>query len=303
MQQSSPSIPELTPHSGQQPEVDPFDPATFVAFDDKLPHGQRWSRWADVGDLRKGPEPRPDWLITTEAIDSDLGTLKSGKEATCFLLERRAFVLGSDPADAPWVIMVGKCYRQPEHTMFHRRAIYTEGRGVRNTRDRRAMAKNTSHGQLQTAEHWANAEWSALVRLWTIGVPVPYPVMIDGIELIMEYICDSDGTAALRLAQRRPSLENLAELWRQLTEAMVSMTEVGMVHGDLSPYNLLVADPDSSQPRLVIIDVPQLVDLTANPNGFDLLHRDCVNVTSWFKRRGLTVEADELFAELIGHAL
>ena len=91
----------------------------------------------------------------------------------------------------------------------------------------------------------------------------------------------------------------LASAWDQLVDAMATMTQAGLVHGDLSPYNMLLAGD-----RLVIIDVPQLVDLIANPQGFDLLHRDCRNVASWFVRRGLgTPEtADELFAQLMATA-
>jgi RIO kinase 1 len=80
------------------------------------------------------------------------------------------------------------------------------------------------------------------------------------------------------------------------------MTGLGVVHGDLSPYNTLVAGADRLQPRLVIIDVPQLVDLVANPNAIDFLHRDCTNMAQWFTTKGHPVDADELLADLLGHA-
>ena len=282
---------------------DRFGSLTYLAHDDLAPD-ERWSRWNDLDDLATGPEPRPDWVITGEAIDTDLGTLKSGKEATCYLLQRTGFGYlpdGSPLPDPPSVIMVGKVYRTSEHSHFHRKASYLEGRTVRNTRDRRAMAKGSSYGQQVSAATWAQAEWSALVRLWRLGVPVPYPVQLDDLEICMELITDADGTPADRLVQARPGPDALADTWRQLHDAMITMVRAGLVHGDLSPYNLLLADP-ATQPRLVIIDVPQLVDLAANPGGFDLLHRDCANVVTWFVRRGLDLDAEEVFADLVAQA-
>ncbi|AQX15801.1 MULTISPECIES: RIO1 family regulatory kinase/ATPase domain-containing protein [Tessaracoccus] len=77
---------------------------------------------------------------------------------------------------------------------------------------------------------------------------------------------------------------------------------VHLVHGDLSPYNTLVAGIDDDEPRLVIIDVPQLVDLASNPYAFDYLHRDCTNMADWFTRAGLAVDPDDLLGEVLAHA-
>ncbi len=269
-----------------------FDDLTFDPTSEPGP-GQRWSTWNAVQAGCHGPEPRPDWVITADAaIDTDLGGIKSGKEADCFLLERAV------PGDDLRAMMVGKRYRDADHRLFHRNSTYTEGRRGRNSRDARAAAKKTGYGRQVSAGQWAAAEWSALNRLWQLGLPVPYPVQIDGTEILMELI-EVDGDIAPRLADTRPGPDVLATAWDQLVEAMVTMTQAGLVHGDLSPYNMLLAGD-----RLVIIDVPQLVDLVANPQGFDLLHRDCRNVASWFVRRGLgTPEtADELFAQLVATA-
>lgn len=265
-----------------------FDPTTEPG------DGQRWSTWNAIQAGCHGPEPRPSWVITADAaIDTDLGAIKSGKEADCYLLERA--VPGDDDQRA---LMVGKRYREADHRLFHRNSTYTEGRRTRNSRDARAAAKKSDYGRQVSAGQWAAAEWGALNRLWMLGLPVPYPVQIDGTEILMELI-ESDGAVAPRLAETRPEPALLATVWDQLVEAMATMTQAGVVHGDLSPFNMLLADE-----RLVIIDVPQLVDLVANPQGLDLLHRDCRNVSSWFVRRGLGTPdvADELFAQLMASA-
>lgn len=276
----------------------PADPGTdpqfffdYVAYDD-LGDGQRWSTWLDVEPLSRGPEPRPDWVVTSQgAIDTDLGILKTGKEADVFLLER------ADPHDpAQSVVMAAKRYRSPEHRSFHRSATYTEGRSMKRSRDERAIKRKSTFGREVAAGEWAISEWSALVRCWGLGLPVPYPVQIDGTELLMEWIT-VDGDTAPRLAQTRPDRNLLASYFDQLRDALATLVQAGLVHGDLSAYNILAAGD-----RLVIIDLPQIVDLVGNAAGFDFLLRDCTNVCEWFRRRGLEVDAQELFGDLMAHA-
>jgi RIO kinase 1 len=257
--------------------------------------GRRWSTWLSVEPLCRGPEPRPDWVVTSQAaIDTELGVLKTGKEADAFLLHR-----GVPDSDAVGesVVMVAKRYRGTEHRDFNRSTAYVEGRKVRNTRDRRAMAKGTSYGRAVAAGQWAWAEWQALVRCHELGLAVPYPVQIDGTELLMEWVTSADGETAPRLAQTRPGPELLASYFEQLRDAMATLVQHQLVHGDLSPYNVLAADD-----RLVIIDLPQMIDLIGNPNGFDFLLRDCTNVCGWFRQKGLDVDENDLFAELMAHA-
>ena len=93
----------------------------------------------------------------------------------------------------------------------------------------------------------------------------------------------------------------MVSLYDQLLAAMRTMTAMGIVHGDLSPYNTLVADLDVS-PRLVIIDVPQVVELASNPHAIEFLQRDCANMAHWFTSRGFGVDEGELFADLLGYA-
>ncbi|HET7356217.1 MAG TPA: RIO1 family regulatory kinase/ATPase [Nocardioidaceae bacterium] len=253
---------------------------------------QRWSTWLDVEPLCRGPEPRPDWVVTSQAaLDTELGVLKTGKEADVFLLER---AVPGDPEQA--TVMAAKRYRSEEHRTFHRSTAYTEGRRTRNSRDARAMAKKTAHGREVAAGQWASAEWQTLSLLWSAGVPVPYPVQIDGTEILMELV-HVDGAAAPRLAQTRPTGDLLASYFQQLRDAMAELARLGLAHGDLSPYNILAAED-----RLVIIDLPQAVDIVANPTGLDFLMRDCRNVCHWFNARGLDVDEDDLFAEVLAAA-
>nr|MBA2456141.1 serine/threonine protein kinase [Nocardioidaceae bacterium] len=164
-------------------------------------------------------------------------------------------------------------------------------------RDARALAKKTAHGRAVAAGQWAIAEFDALSRLWSAGVSVPYPVQIDGTELLMELIA-VDGEPARRLAQTRPPRNMLVDYFAQLRDAMMTLARHGWAHGDLSAYNVL-AQGD----RLVLIDLPQVVDLVGNPQGLDFLQRDCHNVCSWFTARGLEVDEHELFGELLATAL
>ena len=265
---------------------------SFLPVDEALRDDQRWSTWLTIERGARGPEPRPDWVVTDDsAIDTELGVLKTGKEADVFLVERAS---STHPDRA--TVMAAKRYRSAEHRSFRRSAVYTEGRRVRDSRDMRAMAKGTAHGRAVAAGQWAAAEWDALCSLWSAGVPVPYPVQVDGTEILMEYV-SVDGAAAPRLAQMRPDPALRDRWFDQLREAMAVLARRHLAHGDLSPYNVLAAGE-----RLVIIDLPQVIDIVGNPRGLDLLMRDCTNVCSWFRARGADVDEHELFGELVAQA-
>jgi RIO kinase 1 len=255
---------------------------------------QRWSTWPAITPSQRGPEPWPDWVVTSAgAIDTELGVVKTGKEADLHLIER--FAPGLTPADEPLqrTVLAAKRYRTTDHRDFHRSSEYQEGRRTRRSRDTRALEKGSAYGRALAADHWAFAEFDALSRMHEAGAPVPYPVQVDGTELLMEFI--GHGTvAAPRLAQSRDEPAELRPLLEQIVEAMHLFTRAGFVHGDLSPYNLLVHEG-----RVVVIDLPQIVDAVANPNGVGLLHRDCVNIAEWFTRKRVEVDAEELFVELL----
>jgi RIO kinase 1 len=235
-----------------------------------------------------GPQPRPDWVVTDlGAIDTELGILKTGKEADVHLLERA--VPGGRSS-----LLAAKRYRSSQHRMFHRDAGYLEGRRVRRSRETRAMATRTEFGRELLAGQWAMAEFDALSRLWELGrreggVRVPYPVQLLGTELLLEFVGDADGSAAPRLAQVRPDAGELSTLWGQMVDAVTVLARAGLAHGDLSPYNVLVHHGE-----LVLIDLPQVVDVVANPQGPAFLARDVANVGSWFRARGLPLDDGDL---------
>ena len=253
------------------PPIEEFDTI------DGLPEGDRWSTWDQSIPTQRGPRPHPGWLVTDlAAVDTELGILKTGKEADVFLIRRG--VPGGRSC-----LLAAKRYRDPGHRMFHRDSGYLEGRRVRESRVNRAVASRSAFGREAIAGQWANAEFNALARLYAAGIPVPYPAQILDTELLLEFIGSADGTAAPRLAETRPDPAALAGLWDQLVQALTALARDGLAHGDLSAYNLLVHDG-----RLVMIDLPQVVDVIANPRGAWYLTRDAENIGRWFTARGLS---------------
>ncbi|MDP2290941.1 MAG: RIO1 family regulatory kinase/ATPase [Actinomycetota bacterium] len=270
----------------------PFTDHPYTAPDPEPDDAPDEPMWSSYPDATHGPAPLPDWVITSPgAIDTDLGVMKTGKEADVSLL-RREF-------EGVTTLLAVKQYRDPQHRLFHRDAGYLEGRRMRRSRENRAMATRTEFGRDLISGQWAFAEFAVLSRLWQMGAAVPYPVQLSGTELMMEFIGDpgDDGgaaTAAPRLAQLRPPVSEARALYRQLREVLLVLAETGYAHGDLSAYNVLV-----HHGRLVLIDLPQAMDLVGNPQGFGYLHRDCVNICSWFVARGVPADPDELCDELL----
>ncbi|MEH0109553.1 RIO1 family regulatory kinase/ATPase [Tersicoccus sp. MR15.9] len=271
-----------------------------LSFDDDtgddLAPGRRWSTFNDVERGCRGPDPRPDWVIEdAAAVDTELGVLKTGKEADVFLLERAT-------AHAS-CLLAAKRYRAAEHRQFHRSTVYTEGRTTRRSRDARALETGSTFGRSVAAAQWAGAEWAALRLLYTEGLPVPYPVQLDGTELLLEFVPDVDDpdgvTAAPRLQQASVpagsgGTDLLWDWWHQTRDVLLALARLGLAHGDLSPYNVL-----ASGRRLVVIDVPQIVDTVSNPRGAELLARDCTTMARWFVTHGLPVDPDALVAQVL----
>ena len=283
-------------------EHDSFGPATMRRgrrkFDDDeadfVKRGRLEPALSEDPDL---PETGDRWSSWDGAVDTELGMLKTGKEADVFLVRR-------DIPDTDQISMLAaKRYRDGDHRLFHRDAGYLEGRRVRRSREMRAMTNRTSFGKELIAGQWAAAEFGALSRLWQVGqeggtISVPYPVQLIGTELMLEFIGDWEtGEAAPRLAQVRTDRAGLADLWRQMVDALSVLARAQVAHGDLSPYNLLVHNG-----RLVLIDLPQIVDVIANPQGAEFIARDVRNVAKWFAARGLPadlIDVDGLIERLL----
>lgn len=206
-------------------------------------------------------------LVRDGLIDEVVRPLKSGKEAAVYV------VLSEGE------IRCAKVYKDVNKRGFHKQAQYQEGRKVRNSRQARAMEKNTRFGRQQQEEVWQNAEVDALYRLAAAGVRVPQPYnFVEGV-LLMELVTDEHGSAAPRLNDLELTREQALEYHGLLIKEVVRMLCAGLVHGDLSEYNILV---DANGP--VIIDLPQAVDAAANNNAARMLERDVNNLADYFGR-------------------
>jgi RIO kinase 1 len=242
------------------------------------------------------------WLIADpEPFEEyDLGSLKTGKEAEVFLVERVA-------ADGRTCLLAHKRYRPRQVTHkgelqelgFQRAAnfvndrAYRDGRSLGNSRDRRAVARKSRHGRDVLWRDWPDNEFAVLERLAHAGVSVPFPVArtVDGV--MMQYIGDRE-MAAPRLVQAGLSRSNVEHAASQLIENVRRMVDAGVVHADLSVFNLLWWNE-----VLWIIDVPQAVDIGTNNQALDFLHRDLANVGEWFRARDVAFDADDLFSDLL----
>jgi len=206
-------------------------------------------------------------LVQDGLVDEVIRPLKSGKEAAVYV------VLSEGE------IRCAKVYKEANKRGFHKQALYQEGRKVRNSRQARAMEKNTRFGRKQQEEVWQNAEVDALYRLAAAGVRVPQPFnFVEGV-LLMELVTDEHGAAAPRLNDLELTSEQALEYHGILIKEVVRMLCAGIVHGDLSEFNILV-DPHGP----VIIDLPQAVDAAANNNAARMLDRDVNNLAAYFGR-------------------
>ena len=204
-------------------------------------------------------------LVRDGLIDEVIRPLKSGKEAA-------VYVVLADGA-----IRCAKVYKEANQRGFHKQALYREGRKVRNSRQARAMEKGTRFGRKEQEEVWQNAEVDALYRLAAAGVRVPQPYhFVDGV-LLMELITDEHGVAAPRLNDLDLTSAQALDYHDRLIAEVVKMLCGGLIHGDLSEFNVLV---DAQGP--VIIDLPQAVDAAANNNAARMLERDVANLAAYF---------------------
>ena len=206
-------------------------------------------------------------LVRDGLIDEVMRPLKSGKEAA-------VYVVLCDGA-----VRCAKVYKEANQRGFHKQSLYREGRKVRNSRQARAMEKGTRFGRKQQEDVWQNTEVDALYRLAAAGVRVPQPFnYVEGV-LLMELVTDEHGEAAPRLNDLELTGEQALEYHDSLIKDVVKMLCAGLIHGDLSEFNVLV---DVHGP--VIIDLPQAVDAAANNNAARMLERDVNNLAGYFGR-------------------
>lgn len=204
-------------------------------------------------------------LLEDGLIDDVVSQLKSGKEATVYLVR-----CGN-------TLRCAKVYKDAHHRSFRQATAYREGRKVRNSRDARAMAKGSRHGREELEDSWQHAEVSALYRLAEAGVRVPTPHGFHDGVLLMDMIDDGEGNPAPRLAELDFTPDAARHFHAELVREVVRMLCAGLVHGDLSEYNILV---DAEGP--VIIDLPQAVDAAANAHARGMLERDVRNLAHYF---------------------
>ena len=213
--------------------------------------------------IPKGLQP----LIDDGMVDSVVRRLKSGKEASVYVV-----ACGDD-------VRCAKVYKEAEQRGFHKLAQYQEGRRTRSSRDARAMGRRGRHGRRVQEAEWKNAEVEALYRLVGAGVRVPAPYLVHEGVLLMELVRDERGDPAPRLNDVDITAAQAREWHAFMMTQIVRMLCAGLIHGDLSEFNVLL---DIGGP--VIIDLPQAVNAASNNNAFAMLERDVNNMRATFGR-------------------
>lgn len=206
-------------------------------------------------------------LIEDGVIDEVLRPLKSGKEASVYVVRS-----GTE-------VRCAKVYKDLAQRSFQQRVQYQEGRKVRGSRQARAMARATKFGRREAEAAWKSAEVDALYQLAAAGVRVPRPYGCFGGVLVMELVADAEGCAAPRLGEVALSAQTAREYHRFLVGQVARMLCAGLIHGDLSAYNVLVAADGP-----VIIDLPQVVSAAGNNAARSMLRRDVGNITVCLSR-------------------
>jgi RIO kinase 1 len=209
--------------------------------------------------------PRLEPLLEDGLIDDVIRQLMSGKEAMVFVVR-----CGDD-------VRCAKVYKEANKRGFRQSVDYTENRKVKNSRQARAMAKGTRYGREAQEEAWQNAEVNALYRLANAGVRVPKPYNFHAGVLLMELVTDADGNAAPRLNDVEFTPEQAREHFQALLRQVVLMLCAGVIHGDLSEFNILISEEGP-----VIIDLPQAVDAAGNNHAKAMLDRDVTNLAQYF---------------------
>lgn len=224
---------------------------------------------------------RLEALVHEGLIDVVLRQLMSGKEATVYVVR-----CGHE-------IRCAKVYKDANKRNFRQAALYQEGRKTKNSRQARAIEKGTRYGRKAQEEAWQSVEVDALYRLTAAGVRVPRPYAFFQGVVLMELLTDAEGNAAPRLNDVVLSQEVALAYHATLIRQIVRMLCAGVIHGDLSEYNVLV---DRDGP--VIIDLPQAVNAAGNNNAASMLQRDADNITTYFSRFAPTLAPTQFGKEI-----
>ena len=205
-----------------------------------------------------------DSLLEDGVIDEIVGRLKSGKEAEVFLVRYRGQVVAA------------KVYKDRQTRSFKNNAAYTEGRGVRNSRTRRAMEKGSRFGQDSAEDAWKSSEADALYKLHAHGVRVPTPLLFYGGVLLMQVVVDAEGETAPRLIDAPLDADSARTIYRDLRAQMIGMLCCEIIHGDLSPYNVLIGVDGPT-----LIDFPQVISPAHNNQADVFFRRDFENILNF----------------------
>ena len=206
-------------------------------------------------------------LVYNGLVDEVVCQLMSGKEAEVYVVRSKG------------ELCCAKVYKDADNRSFSKQAQYQEGRKGKSSRQARAIGKNTKYGRQEQEGAWQNAEVDALRRLAAAGVRVPEVFSCVGGILLMELVVDANGNSAPRLNDVKLTGTQAREYHRVLIAQIVLMLCAGLIHGDLSEYNVLIG-----RDGLVIIDLPQAVDAAGNNNAAAMLQRDVANMTAYFGR-------------------
>lgn len=223
-------------------------------------------------------------LVEEGLVDEVIGQLMSGKEATVYVVR------------CGEAIRCAKVYKEANQRSFRKNASYQEGRKVKNSRQARAMEKGSRYGRQMQEEVWQSAEVDALYRLSAAGVRVPQPHLCFEGVLLMDLVLDAEGHAAPRLNDVELSEDLALEFHALLVNQAVRMLCAGVIHGDLSEYNILVGEGGP-----VIIDLPQAIDAAGNSNAAEMFERDVINLRTYFSAFAPSLKDTQYGKEIWAH--
>lgn len=232
--------------------------------------------------------PDLQWFVDVGAVSEVVRIIKSGKESQVYLTRRfcgdRIFYFAT------------KVHKPRIQRSFKRDKVYRVGWYFKDGRVQRAVSKTSRYGRNVIGARWVNREFDALKKLWKNGANVPTPILKHRNTILMTYIGHPEEPAP-KLREISLDQDEAAEALKQVVENIKIFLKSGLVHADLSPFNILYW-----QDKVWIIDLPQAVDLHKNPYAMDLLHRDLQKICKYFEKQGVNCAPEELFRQVLGLA-